>query len=67
MKFIKSKSFASGGPFNSEKDDAEVNSILRQLQESGAEILSLRVKLSPLANRVVALYVIEYEAAHANE
>jgi hypothetical protein len=66
VRFVKTMSFDSRGKFDSRKDDAELNGALADLQQRGAAILELTVKLagnSGNASGVTALYVIEYEAA----
>jgi hypothetical protein len=62
MRFVKTVSFLSSGRFNSAKDDEELNRELRKLQESGATILQITVRLAGQERGVTALYVIEYEA-----
>ena len=61
-KFISTVSFTTGRSFKSEEDDPKVNEVLQKLQNAGAEILDIDVKLAGRASGVVAVYLIQYEA-----
>ena len=62
--YIKTCSFATSRGFNSEKDDAEVNSALEGLQSRGAKIVEIKMRLAgDGTGSVVATYLIVYEAS----
>jgi hypothetical protein len=61
MRYLKTICFSTNVRFDSEKDDREVNNILQRLQDRGAEIRDITVRLAG-GTGATALYVIEYEA-----
>ena len=61
--YIKTCSFVTNRGFNSEKDDAEVNSTLEGLQSRGAKIVEIKMRLAGTGSSVVATYLIVYEAS----
>jgi hypothetical protein len=62
MRFIASLSFSTGGRFDSDKDDAEVNGALRARQSRGAVIRAITSRLAGREMGSTLIHVIEYEA-----
>lgn len=62
MRYLKTVSFHANTSFNSEKDDREVNRILQVLQQHGARLLNVNMKLATTGTGACAVYVFDYEA-----
>ncbi len=61
--YIKTCSFATQRGFKSDKDDAEVNSVLEQLQNGGAKIVDVKLRIAASSGAAHATYLIIYEAS----
>lgn len=61
--YVKTRSFTTARGFKLDKDDAEVNSVLEELQSGGAKILEVKMRLAATGATAFATYLIVYEAS----